>query len=107
LHPNSRREDSAALDLALAIGAQVRGEEHDLAMGYFCRARQIAFDDMLMDQSVKTVRLFLLLSFYMLGACHRNAASMFLGVAAKAATILDLHNLESYGGLVEDEYWLR
>ncbi|OKL55458.1 hypothetical protein UA08_09281 [Talaromyces atroroseus] len=107
LESSSRREDSAALDLALAIGAQRRGEDSDLAMGYFCRARQIAFEDMLMGQSVRSVRLFLLLSFFMLGACHRNAASMFLGVAAKAAVILDLHNLESYGGLVEDEYWLR
>ncbi|KAH8698967.1 hypothetical protein BGW36DRAFT_293888 [Talaromyces proteolyticus] len=109
IHPNSRREDSAALDLALAIGAQVRGgpEEVEIAMGYFCRARQVAFEDMLMGQTISTVRLFLLMSFYMLGACHRNTASMFLGVAAKAAIILDLHISGSYNGLQEDECWSR
>jgi hypothetical protein len=104
-----RREDAAALELALAIGAQVRGlrEESHLANGYFCRARQIAFDDMLMGQSLSTVRLFLLLAFYTLGACHRNAASMFLGVAARAALILDLHNPESYTSLQKDECSFR
>lgn len=37
------------------------------------------------------VRVFLLMSFYMLGACRRNAAFMYLGVAARAAVALGLH----------------
>lgn len=37
------------------------------------------------------VRLFLLMAFYMLGACQRNAAAMYLGVATKAAVVLGLH----------------
>ncbi|KAF9893440.1 hypothetical protein FE257_010752 [Aspergillus nanangensis] len=100
-HPTAGHEDAAAMDVVLAIGAQASGSEEDsrLASGYFCRARRMAFDDMLMGQTLSTVRLFLLMSFYMLGACDRNAASMFLGVAARAAIVLDLHNPESYRGL--------
>ncbi|KAB8215088.1 hypothetical protein BDV33DRAFT_227853 [Aspergillus novoparasiticus] len=93
-----RREDVAAIGVALAIGAQVKGSEEDarIANGYFRRARQVAFDDMLMRQNIGTVRLFLLMGFYMLGACHRNAASMFIGVAARAAINLELHIPEDY-----------
>lgn len=93
------------MDVAMAIGAQVSGSEEDayLANGYFYRARQLAFDDMLMGQSLGTVRLFLLMSFYMLGACRRNAASMFLGVAARAAIVLDLHSPDGYSDSLPKE----
>ena len=37
------------------------------------------------------VQAFLLLAFYMLGAVRRNAAFMYLGVAARAAFALGLH----------------
>ncbi|GES60117.1 hypothetical protein ATEIFO6365_0002044900 [Aspergillus terreus] len=104
-HSSVSREDAAAMDVAIAIGAQVSGSEEDayLANGYFYRARQLAFDDMLMGQSLGTVRLFLLMSFYMLGACHRNAASMFLGVAARAAIVLDLHGPDGYSDSLPKE----
>ncbi|KAL2824861.1 hypothetical protein BDW59DRAFT_172595 [Aspergillus cavernicola] len=94
IYPPPNCNDMAALDLALAIGAQARGSGDDLKLStaYLHRARNIAFDDLLMSQSLNKVRLFVLLSFYMLGACNRNAASMFLGVAAKATVILGLHN---------------
>ncbi|GKZ57709.1 hypothetical protein AnigIFM49718_003038 [Aspergillus niger] len=100
-----RREDVAAISVALAIGAQVRGSDGDseIANGYFRRARQAAFNDMLMGQNIGTVRLFLLMAFYMLGACHRNAASMFLGVAARAAIILELHTFEGYSSTLSNE----
>lgn len=99
------REDAAAMDVALAIGAQVEGAPEDthFANSYFHRARQVAFADMLMVQNVETVRLFLLMAFYMLGACHRNAASMFLGVAARAAIILELHSSEAYSSALSKE----
>ncbi|UDD63985.1 hypothetical protein AFCA_011239 [Aspergillus flavus] len=99
------REDAAAMDVALAIGAQVEGSPEDthFANSYFHRARQVAFADMLMVQNVETVRLFLLMAFYMLGACHRNAASMFLGVAARAAIILELHSSEAYSSALSKE----
>ncbi|CAK41185.1 uncharacterized protein An12g06550 [Aspergillus niger] len=100
-----RREDVTAIGVALAIGAQVRGSDGDseIANGYFRRARQAAFNDMLMGQNIGTVRLFLLMAFYMLGACHRNAASMFLGVAARAAIILELHTFEGYSSTLSNE----
>ncbi|GKZ96455.1 hypothetical protein AnigIFM59636_010705 [Aspergillus niger] len=100
-----RREDVAAIGVALAIGAQVRGSDGDseIANGYFRRARQAAFNDMLMGQNIGTVRLFLLMAFYMLGACHRNAASMFFGVAARAAIILELHTFEGYSSTLSNE----
>ncbi|KAE8320907.1 hypothetical protein BDV39DRAFT_212965 [Aspergillus sergii] len=99
------REDAAAMDVALAIGAQVEGSPEDthFANSYFHRARQVAFDDMLMVQNVETVRLFLLMAFYMLGACNRNAASMFLGVAARAAIVLELHSSEAYSTTLSKE----
>jgi len=83
----------ALFDLVLAIGAQTRGMGDDLQISkfYFVRARATAFDGMLMSQNLNTVRIFILLAFYTLGACNRNAASMFLGIAAKAAVILSLH----------------
>lgn len=37
------------------------------------------------------VRVFLLMSFYMFGACRRNAAFMYLGVAARSAVAVGLH----------------
>ncbi|PYI00611.1 hypothetical protein BO78DRAFT_437872 [Aspergillus sclerotiicarbonarius CBS 121057] len=94
--PAHSSKDTAALDLALSIGAQARGSRDDLLItkGYFLRARAVAFDGMLMSQDVNTVRLFTLLAFRMLGACNRNAATMYLGIATKAAVILGLHQAE-------------
>jgi len=104
------RVDSAALDVALAIGAQA-GDPNDssfvLASSYFSHAQKVAFDDMLTNQSFSTVRLFLLLGFYMLAACHRNTASMYLGVAAKAAIVTGLHHSADYPSLDSDECRMR
>ena len=62
---------------------------------------------MLRDPSVEMVRNFLLMAFYMLGACHRNAAFMYLGVAAKAASALGLHRAEQYRDLPVEERQMR
>lgn len=88
-----------------AIGAQLRGISNDskISTSYFLRARAAAFDGMLMSQTVDTVRLFTLLAFYTLGACNRNAASMFLGIAAKAAIILNLNATEIDQKLLAEE----
>ncbi|KAF7548329.1 hypothetical protein G7046_g8709 [Stylonectria norvegica] len=96
------REDLAALDVALAIGAQtqpvmMRVTDPNLHAALFSRASQIAFEGMLATPSLTTVRLFLLMTFYMLGACSRNAASMYLGIACKAAEVLGLHNNHPFG----------
>ena len=95
--------------LILAIGAQSRGTSTDLihASSYFAHGRSISFQGMLCDPSLEMVRNFLLMSFYMLGACHRNAAFMYIGVAAKAASALGLHQTEQSQDLSLDEYRLR
>lgn len=95
--PASRPIDRAAiasLYLMLAIGCQVRGGSRDdlvLASKYFNQGRQIAFEKMLEDPTINLARAFILLAFYMFGACRRNSAFMYLGVAAKSADILGLH----------------
>lgn len=84
--------------LAMAIGAQARGKRLDsnYAQAYFDRGRQLAFEGMLENPSHGLVRLFLLMAFYMLGACQRNAACLYLGIAAKTASIIGLHDESQY-----------
>ncbi|KKK26343.1 hypothetical protein ARAM_004262 [Aspergillus rambellii] len=97
--PSPNRETSpkttlALRDILIAIGAQASKHEATLTQVdryYFARAQRIAFASMLVNPSLEMVRLFILMSFYMLGACRRNAAFMYLGVAARAAAALGLH----------------
>lgn len=82
------------MDTALAIGAQARATgplDAQYANTYFTRARAIAFENMLANPSVSIVRLFVLLSFFTLGACRQIPASIYLGIASKAAVVLGLH----------------
>lgn len=97
-------ENSAALDVALAIGARARGLNDDLALSedYFSRACTVAFKDALMSQTLGKVRLFILLAFNTLSSCNRNSAAMFLAVAAKAAVILNLGSSKVDGTLREE-----
>ncbi|KAL4746513.1 hypothetical protein BDW72DRAFT_197594 [Aspergillus terricola var. indicus] len=92
--PNKKM--AALRDIMIAIGAQ--SSKNDLSPAimraerfFFKRAQQCAFAGMLENPSMDLIRLFILLSFYMLGACRRNAAFMYLGVAARAAAALGLH----------------
>ncbi|RGP80775.1 hypothetical protein FLONG3_1116 [Fusarium longipes] len=89
----------ASLDLVVAIGAQCESLSSSRTIGqaYFRQARCQAFVGFLEDPDLDMVRTFLLMAFYMLGECRRNAAFMYLGVAAKAALALGLHCRESYG----------
>ncbi|KAB8302335.1 hypothetical protein EYC80_005766 [Monilinia laxa] len=78
----------------IAIGAQSRGKdllEIQVAKKYFAQAQQMAFLGMLESPSLSMVKLFLLMAMYMLGACRRNTAFMYLAIASKSATILGLH----------------
>ncbi|KAG8170321.1 hypothetical protein KVR01_001066 [Diaporthe batatas] len=106
---NARRVDQAALGslyLMLAIGYQVRGGSRDdlgLASKYFSQGRKMAFEKMLEDPTINLARAFLLLAFYMLGACRRNSAFMYLGVAAKSADILGLHAAAKHKHISKDE----
>lgn len=73
----------------VAIGAQCTGAQ--VAAAYFSHARKMAFEGTIEDPSVGLVKTFLLMSFYMLGACRRNSAFMYIGVASRSAEILGLH----------------
>src|SRR5687767_10405428 len=82
------------MDMALAIGAQARASgpsDSQYATTYFTRARSVAFEEMLANPSVAIVRLFVLLSFFTLGACRQTPASIYLGIASKSAVVLGMH----------------
>ncbi|KAL4886693.1 fungal-specific transcription factor domain-containing protein [Aspergillus karnatakaensis] len=108
--PETPNKTMAALrDIMIAIGAQ--SSKNDLAAlraerFFFKRAQHCAFAGMLENPSLDLIRLFILMSFYMLGACRRNAAFMYLGVAARAAAALGLH-LTDYTLLQVDEQQKR
>jgi hypothetical protein len=102
----SYKDRHAILCAILAIGAQARGDpvcDIPYARHYFKLAQTRAFEGMLCDPSLSMVRLFLLMAFYMFGACHRNAGFMYIGVAAKAACALGLHKEESGLSLAAEE----
>lgn len=89
----------------IAIGAQCRGHGADdlaWAAKLFSYARKLALARMLENPSLQLVRVFLLMAFYMFGACRRNSAFMYLGVASKAADILGLHMSAQYKHLDTD-----
>ncbi|KAJ0415190.1 hypothetical protein BJY00DRAFT_293847 [Aspergillus carlsbadensis] len=99
----------ALRDIMIAIGAQ--SSKNDSAITrveryFFTRAQQCAFAGMLENPSFDLIRLFILMAFYMMGACRRNAAFMYLGVAARAAAALGLH-LTDFASLELDEQQKR
>ena len=86
--------DQVSLYLMVAIGAQCYGPTKEAiiwAAELFSYARKLAFAQMLENPSLDLVRVFLLMAFYMFGACRRNSAFMYLGCASRAADILGLH----------------
>jgi hypothetical protein len=98
------------LDLILAIGSQCRvssslDSRHSRV--YFVRGQQKAMEGMLEDPSITMIWAFLLMAFYLLGACRRNSAFMYLGVAARAAHLLGLHETNQYCPLKPAEQQLR
>lgn len=98
--PKSDREKTRAaiLDLMVAIGAQSCSKDSEILQTerfYFARGQRRTFANFLEDPSMDLVRVFLLMSFYMLGACRRNAAFMYLGVASRAAVALGFHEVTS------------
>lgn len=102
----AEREDLASLYLIVAIGAQSHAadeRERGIASKYFARSRHLLFESMLQDPTISMIRAFLLAAFYMLGACRRTTAFMYIGVASKAAGILGLHETGEYEHLAKDE----
>lgn len=107
LEPKTDREKTRAAicDLVIAIGAQSCPNEPKtvrIERFFFNRGQQRTFANFLEDPSMDLVRVFLLMSFYMFGACRRNAAFMYLGVAARSAVALGLHT-DPYGSLSQSE----
>lgn len=106
----STRAERASLSMMLAIGSQCRAQNpvdaFNAARCFTC-AQKWAFEGFLCDPSLDMVRVFLLMAFYMLGACHRNAAFMYLGIASKAACALGLHRKGQDKGLTPRECLAR
>ncbi|RFU27094.1 hypothetical protein B7463_g9244, partial [Scytalidium lignicola] len=103
-------DDTAALSLMIAIGGQCRGIDsidRQYAIKYFSQGQRAAFEGMLQDPSLNMVRMFILMAFYMFGACRRNAATMYIGVASKAACTLGLHVADQYRIFDKDEQNVR
>lgn len=100
------KAEQASLNMMLAIGSQCRAhnpfDSFNAARSFTC-AQKFAFEGFLCDPSLDMVRVFLLMAFYMLGACHRNAAFMYLGIASKAACALGLHRKGQDKGLTPKE----
>ncbi|KAJ6003282.1 hypothetical protein N7451_005829 [Penicillium sp. IBT 35674x] len=104
--PKTDREKTHAAigDLMIAIGAQSCLNEPttvQIERFFITRGQRRTFANFLEDPSMDLVRAFLLMSFYMFGACRRNAAFMYLGVAARSAVALGLH--EDSSGLGHQE----
>lgn len=86
-------------DVKIAIGAQsVQNDPTTTHVErfFFARGQRVAFASMVETPSLEMVKLFVLMSFYMFGACRRNAAFMYLGIAARAAVALGLHLRDSF-----------
>lgn len=100
----------AAISLIFSIGAQSRMSsttDADIAAAGFNHGRRVAFRENLENPTVDLIRLFLLMSFYMIGACRRHTAVMHIGVACTAAIMLGLHDTEQYAGLQPAERRIR
>ena len=94
----------------LAIGARCRGHgdmDRRYSAMYFARAKQALFHDSLLEPSLDMAVGFILMAFYMFCACRRNTASLYLGIASRAATILGLHSVELAKTLPGDTRDLR
>ena len=84
--------------LVLAIGAQARARgyaDDHAAEHYFGLGRQYAIIDLVDDPSLLTVQAFSMIAWYMVTACRRNGALMYLGFAVQAAYSLGIHRHEA------------
>ncbi|KAK0118323.1 hypothetical protein ONS95_012618 [Cadophora gregata] len=107
---NNMNESIGLLYLVFAIGGQCRISNPlslNFSQTYFSRGQKIAFEGMLEDPGIRLIHSFLLMAFYLLGACRRNAAFMYLGIAARAAHALGLHDADQYSALSRSEKSLR
>ncbi|KAK4124357.1 hypothetical protein N657DRAFT_595185 [Parathielavia appendiculata] len=80
---------SAVNYMVLAIGCQ-KTDEH-IAQLYFDYARNLAFASLSGNLGVASVQIFILITFFSLGACQINGAFLFFGIAARAAYSIGIH----------------
>ncbi|KAF4943564.1 hypothetical protein FGADI_13322 [Fusarium gaditjirri] len=100
----------AIIDLAIAVGGQgCRTSPKTLyhAQKHFDRGQKAAFEGMLLDPTGDLVAIFLLMSIYMVNACKRDGAFIYLGVATRVAHAIGLHLPESYGNLTPETHRFR
>lgn len=103
-------DELAIVSIAIAIGSQCRGSttnDQHYATKMFNQGQKYAFEGMLQDPSLSMIRIFLQMAFYMLGACRRNSAFMYIGVAARAASALGLHTVEKEQHPLNDDFLKR
>ncbi|QIW96071.1 hypothetical protein AMS68_001589 [Peltaster fructicola] len=84
----------AVLHAVIAIGAQCRGglQDKQCERTHIAKARRVAFNALQDDQlDVNLVRVFITMAYYMFGACRRNTAFMYIGIAARASDTLGLY----------------
>ena len=95
------------LYLVLAIGAQTSpsGEDH-VAQALYEYGR-LMVQNFMEDTSLWTVRSYALIAMYMLNACRRNTAFIYLGTAIRAAYALGLHLREVASIFSRDELRAR
>jgi hypothetical protein len=78
--------------LVFAIGAQTCPENQDATADlYFNYGRLLTAANLMEDPSIATLKACAIITMYLLGACRRNAAFMYLGTAVRAAYALGLH----------------
>ncbi|KAF5695389.1 transcriptional regulatory [Fusarium denticulatum] len=97
--PSQKR---AIIDLVIAVGGQgCRTSPKTLyhAQKHFDRGQKVAFEGMLLDPTGDLVAIFLLMGIYMVNACKRDGAFIYLGVATRVAHAIGLHLPESYRNL--------
>ncbi|KAK1964633.1 fungal-specific transcription factor domain-containing protein [Colletotrichum sublineola] len=96
--PTSQDEEamSCIFFLVFSIGAQRCPEDRDAdAEKYFHYGRFLAVSYAMENPTYNTVRSYILITVYLLGASRRNSAFMHLGVAVRAAYTLGIHRKEN------------
>ncbi|KAK1983791.1 fungal-specific transcription factor domain-containing protein [Colletotrichum cereale] len=96
--PTSQDEEamSCIFFLAFGIGAQRCPEDRDAdAEKYFHYGRFLAVSYAMENPTYNTVRSYILITVYLLGASRRNSAFMHLGVAVRAAYTLGIHRKDN------------
>ncbi|KAF9887522.1 hypothetical protein FE257_010100 [Aspergillus nanangensis] len=94
-NPNCK-EIITQLIIAIAQCSQptALGERHTRLS--FASMKLTTLEPLIQSPNLEMVVVFLLMSFSMLGACRRNLAYMYLGVATRGAVVLGLHCREAY-----------